>query len=121
MLGRAGEAEDAFRRAIERDPKLGDAWLNAALLAGDRGDYTLALERLARGESLRGADPAIWYHRGRFFEALGRVAEARDAFDRCLALAPGFADASARRDVLARGIAGGAPADTAQQDSMRRP
>jgi tetratricopeptide (TPR) repeat protein len=121
MLGRAGEAEDAFRRAIERDPKLGDAWLNAALLAGDRGDYTLALERLARGESLRGADPSIWYHRGRFFEALGRVAEARDAFDRCLALAPGFADASARRDVLARGTASGAPADTAQQDSMRRP
>ena len=122
MLGRAAEAEEAFQRAIERDPRLGDAWLNAALLAGDRADYALALERLGRGESLRGADPAIWYHRGRFFEGLGRLADARDAFDRCLALAPGFADASARRDDLARRIAGAAAADTtAQQDSSRRP
>lgn len=121
MLGRADEAEAAFQRAIERDPRLGDAWLNAALLAGDRGDYTLALERLDRGESLRGADPGIWYHRGRFFEAVGRIAEARDAFDRCLALAPGFADASARRDALARRIAGGATADSVEQGSRRQP
>ncbi|MFN0150674.1 MAG: tetratricopeptide repeat protein [bacterium] len=96
MLDRLREAEDAFMRAIDRDPGLGDAWLNAALLAGDRGESALALDRLAKGEALRGEDPMIWYHRGRFLENLGRRGEARGAYERALRLAPAFTDASER-------------------------
>lgn len=100
MLGRHSEAEAAFQRAIERDPRLGDAWLNAALLAGDRGDFALALDRLAKGEALRGEEPMIWYHRGRFSESLGRKDDAIASYDRALQLAPGLADASSRRSAL---------------------
>jgi len=100
MLDRVQEAEISFRRAIDRDPSLGDAWLNAALLAGDRGDFALALERLAKGEALRGEEPMIWYHRGRFLERLGRRDDAAVAYERALQLAPAFNDASERRDAL---------------------
>lgn len=63
--GRAEEAEPAFRRALELDPKLDRAWYGLALvlIRMDRGDE--ALLALKRNTELQPMSPYGWYQLAR--------------------------------------------------------
>jgi Flp pilus assembly protein TadD len=93
---RSGALEDASRLLdaaftdVENDPDL----LNAlATVAYQRGDYPRACDLIARALRERDADPRLWLNGGLAFAAAGRVASARAAFERVLALQPGHAGA----------------------------
>ena len=63
--GRPGDAEPAFRRALELDPKLDRAWYGLALvlIRMDRGDEALAA--LKRNTELQPMSPYGWYQLAR--------------------------------------------------------
>jgi tetratricopeptide (TPR) repeat protein len=89
----AGEAERAYRRAIELDPALGDAWLNLGVLLGDIGRTAEAIS-LYRQAIRRLPDQALLhFNLAVMLEDAGRAADALVAYDRCLALDPKAADA----------------------------
>ena len=61
-LERLGDAEQAFRRAVELDPRLDRAWygLGLVLMGLQRGDETEAA--LLRNTELQPMSPYGWYH-----------------------------------------------------------
>lgn len=88
--GRLDEAHDAYERALELDPSLPMAYLHLGRIAALRGRHAEAVRRLEQGlEQLRGE------HRreallalGESYRALGRPAEAVDAYRSVLAQEP---------------------------------
>jgi tetratricopeptide (TPR) repeat protein len=89
----AAEAERAYRRAIELDPDLGDAWLNLGVLLGEAGRTAEAIA-LYRQAIRRLPDLALLhFNLAVMLEDAGRAADALAAYDRCLALDPKAADA----------------------------
>jgi glycosyltransferase involved in cell wall biosynthesis len=92
--GALGEAErrlDAALADVANDADL----LNArAMLAYQRRDHAAACDFLARALAERGADARLWFNGGLANAAAGRVAAARAAFGRVLALQPGHPGAT---------------------------
>ena len=96
-VGRSEDALEAHRAAARLRPGWTDAHRNAALtlLTLDRAEEAVAEARAAVA-----ADPApaaSWSVLGRALLAIGRLADAADALDRALALAPTLAPALAAR------------------------
>ena len=86
-------ARSAYRRAIELDPDLVDAYVNLGRLAFEEGDareaarlYHLALERDPD-------DPVVHFNLALALEDTRGVAPAATHYERALELDPGFADA----------------------------
>ena len=82
-----------YRRAIETEPTLADAWLNLGVLLGDAGRipeaialYRQALLRLP-GQALLHFNLAV------MLEDAGQLPDALKAYDACLAIDPKAADA----------------------------
>ena len=100
-LRRLEDAASCFRRAIEIQPGLTRAHYGLGLsqsLAGDAGDavesYRAAIASAAgHTPGHASGQAAIWNDLGRALRALGRLAEAADAFRHAIAINPDFADA----------------------------
>ena len=108
MLGRRVEAEAAFRRALTLDPGLADAWFNLANILReeqrlDEADaayrrvvalqpqHVAALNNLANLLRLRGRDgdaAEALHYLGDTLQDVGRTADAANAYQQALALAP---------------------------------
>jgi tetratricopeptide (TPR) repeat protein len=91
-----GEFQIAFRAERMRlkiCEELGDCFLQ-------KGQYSIAEKVLLRALQLKRGDDlellGIYYHLGRTYEELGRFDEARDAFERVLALDINFQDVPQR-------------------------
>lgn len=86
-------ARAAYRRALEDDPDLVDAYVNLGRLAHAAGDARAAarLDHLALERSPE--DPIVHFNLALALEDLGSAAEAIAHYRRALALDPDFADA----------------------------
>lgn len=83
---RRAEAEAAFAAAGERSPRWALPHFEQARLDAYDRRYGAALLALGAALARDPLNAGLWWERGRYLEALGRLPEARLAFGRCLAL-----------------------------------
>lgn len=99
QAGHAGEAEDIYRRLLDRAPPaadvevLGAAAYNLAVLVRGRGDLQEAAELGRRAVAYRPNHAKSCNNLGAMIEALGPTEEAEANFRRALDLQPGYANA----------------------------
>lgn len=89
---RPGDADKAIGRALEHDEHLsslqrGLARIDRARAVLAMGEVELAIAHLTEAEEFAAADPFLWYMKGSLLLDSGRLAEARAAVDKGLALA----------------------------------
>jgi len=87
------EALGHYQTAVEGWPENVDLRLNYALALVDVGDSQGALKQLDAAATLRAGDPAAYLLAGKVLLTTGRYEEARQRFERVLALKPGDEDA----------------------------
>lgn len=87
------EAAAAYRRAVELDPDLADAWINLGRLTHEAGDakHAIALYREALARSPE--DPVVHFNLALALEDTREDRAAACAYERALELDPSFADA----------------------------
>lgn len=84
--GRFGEAEAAYRRALDQDPKLGRAWNNIALVYRTLQRNEDSLQAFDRAVELSPAHPDLRVQHGEALLAAGRNQDAIQAYDAAIAL-----------------------------------
>jgi tetratricopeptide (TPR) repeat protein len=89
------EALGHYQTAVEGWPENVDLRLNYALALVDAGDHPGALTQLDAAATLRASDPTAHLLAGKVLLTTGRYEEARQRFERVLALEPGDEDARA--------------------------
>ena len=87
------EALGHYQTAVDGWPENVDLRLNYALALVDAGDSPGALKQLDAAATLRATDPTAHLLAGKVLLTTGRVEEARQRFERVLALKPGDDDA----------------------------
>lgn len=96
-LGRAGEAEDAYRQALALQPGDAAAWSNLGGLYSEQRRHRDAREAYGHALVLQPDFPEAHNNLGVALLALDQGEAALAQFDRALALRPGFADALGNR------------------------
>jgi tetratricopeptide (TPR) repeat protein len=91
--GDVAAAEEAYRRALERDPALAAAHNNLGRLAHAGGRRGEARDHFERALALDGEQPEARYNLANLLDELGEAARAVEEWSRVVALHPGFADA----------------------------
>lgn len=86
-------ARDAYRRALELDPRHVEARINAGRLLLEASLPAAAEAHFALARSSRPEDATAAFQHGVALEALGRLQEALDAFERVVERAPRYRDA----------------------------
>jgi tetratricopeptide (TPR) repeat protein len=86
--GRVGEATLATAAAVERNPGNGRAWTNRAVLCGLVGDAACRLEAADRAAATAVLQSPSLVNAALAYEALGRIAEADEAYRRSLLTNP---------------------------------
>jgi len=96
LLSKSGNwsgAEEAFRKAIAIDPKLGHAWAHLGEMLYSRAKkYDEAGEALAKAVQLSPRDYWAWYHMGRLLSIKGEEARAEKALRNAAELEPSDAN-----------------------------
>lgn len=87
-LGRAADAEAAYRRAIRAAPGYAAAHHNLGALLSHQERAEEALEALERSRRLGLDAPELYVNLGRVLAQLGRLDQAEDAYSRAVARAP---------------------------------
>lgn len=82
-------AGGVLARAVERFPESGPLWLDLGTLAGEQGDYALAVRCLERAVSLMPGEAVAHRNLGAAKLAMGDVEGARRSFGEALRLDPG--------------------------------
>lgn len=98
-----GDVKDTLAElstAAQLAPQNARIWYNLGLAQNQAGQTASALESLARAESADASDPSIPYAEATILARLGRVAEARAAAKRALAIAPDYAAARQLLELL---------------------
>jgi tetratricopeptide (TPR) repeat protein len=96
---RLEDAERAYRRAVELDPRSGLAWDGLGLTLYNAGRLAEARSALERALSIEAANSRALFHLALVDEREGAVGVAADGYERALALSPNDADIA---DHLAR-------------------
>ncbi len=92
LAGRFDEAEAAYRKGIEKDPKSRPCRINYGLMLA-RSDH----EAEATTQLQAVLTPAeVHYNLGSVYELRGKIAQAREEYQKALSVDPGFADARTR-------------------------
>jgi len=118
-----GDAERAYRRALELDPRSGLAWDGLGLTLYDAGRLAEARSALESALSIEPSNSRALFHLALVDEREGAVGVAADGYERALALSPNDADtavhlARARRsNATELGLAG---KTREARDEMRR-
>src|SRR5690349_12478302 len=84
--GRLGEAEQLYREHLASEPSSALALSNLGQMVLERGDAAGALTLFQRAVASRPRFANAHAHLGNALAALGRLKEARDAFDQALAI-----------------------------------
>ncbi|MEW6281363.1 MAG: tetratricopeptide repeat protein [Candidatus Eremiobacterota bacterium] len=98
--GRYAEAETAFSRAVEGDPRDFRAWLGRGQTRFGAGDAVAAAADLERAVALEPASVVARYNLAVALAGSGRVEQARSQLDRALKADPSFAPAARLRERL---------------------
>lgn len=92
-----GEAErviSELRLAVKTNPRHARAWYNLGLAQSRAGDRIAALDSLVQAENSDAQDASIPYAHATVLAQLGKLAEAKAAAQRALALNPNFTEAA---------------------------
>jgi tetratricopeptide (TPR) repeat protein len=89
----AEEAQSAYRRALEIDPRMADAHLNLGKLDHEAGRFDEAETHYRATAQLASADAVPYFNLGVLLEDLKRPREAVECYKQSLARNPDFADA----------------------------
>jgi lipopolysaccharide biosynthesis regulator YciM len=109
--GRSEEARRALRRALRRDPRCVDAWIQLGALEAERGRSKRALAAWQKVPELdRRVGPEVYPRLEATYAALGRAREFEDYLRRLLEAQPGDVDA---RLALARALSARGDTDSA--------
>jgi tetratricopeptide (TPR) repeat protein len=87
------EARDAYRRALDLDPEMADAWVNLGRLLHESGDARAAAQHYRKAIELRPDDVIALFNLGVALEDLRMPEEAILAYRTALAADAGCADA----------------------------
>jgi tetratricopeptide (TPR) repeat protein len=83
-------AEQLYKRALERNPRLVEARIRLGRVLGRRGRHEEAIDQLRQGRAAEA--PVLQFYAHLFladeFEALGKDDEARQSYEQAAALAP---------------------------------
>jgi len=109
--GRSRRAEEAYREALEADPRHPQAWNNLGNLLADQGRIDAALEAYARAIAVTPYDSTIHVNRGLALIEAGRAPEALEAFAAAVQANP--ADPKAHAQYGAALLAAGRMAEAA--------
>ncbi len=96
-LASAGElarSEEAFREALELDPRFADAAYNLGVVLLARGESNRAVLLLEQTASVRPEDAGIRFALGKALSECGRHAQATDEFRRAVRLDPSLEEAA---------------------------
>jgi len=91
-LGDDDAARKSYDQSLRLNPNQFNAWLGLGLLAEKQGKLAEAISDLSRAVELR-PTPRAYYELGRTLALAGRSAEALDAYEQALKIAPDFAEA----------------------------
>lgn len=91
-LGRAADAERAYRDAARLDGRGHDAWVNLGRILRARGDHEGAFQAFTHAVDRASTDDAALLGRGLSHAALGRVDDAAADFRRAAEIAPNDAE-----------------------------
>lgn len=91
--GAPGEAQQLYRRALEKDPNHADAHVNLGRLLHEAGELHAALLHYRSALRVRPNDPTASFNIGVALEDLGSIDEAITAYEAAIACDPGNADA----------------------------
>jgi len=91
--GRLDEARECYRKVLQTDPEHPDARHLSGMLAYHEGDYESAVGEINRALVRNPASALYLTNLGSAYRALGRLDEARQAFERAIQVQPGYADA----------------------------
>lgn len=86
-------ASQLFLEAVHANPGYGDAWFHLAQCTYQLGQYDLALQYLTAAEKYARGSTGVLDLRGMCFIALGKLSDARSAFNAVLKLKPNDIDA----------------------------
>ncbi len=89
--GSPNEAEAAYKKALENDPKRGDAHARLAILCDQKGDFEAASRHFAEAIRRAPKDPELLCDQGYHFYLQRRWAEAEASLNRAIALDKGHA------------------------------
>ncbi len=91
--GQPAAAEQAFRQAVQLEPRLPEAYTDLALVLGREGKLDEAVETLRRSLAIAPAQPAANLYLGVFLFQSNHISEARTALQQATEQASGNADA----------------------------
>jgi tetratricopeptide (TPR) repeat protein len=87
-IGLAGDAERAYRKAVEVNPRHAKAWANLGLMLAKRGDYDGEIRCYRRSLALRPNHAATWQNLAAAARQANRPDESREALIQVGRLAP---------------------------------
>jgi predicted O-linked N-acetylglucosamine transferase (SPINDLY family) len=86
QAGRLAEAEQAYCRVLQSDPRSSDALHLLGLLAHQVGRHDVAAERIRQAIAVQGNQPNYYNNLGEVYRTSGRAAEARACYEQALRL-----------------------------------
>ncbi len=84
--GKIDEAENGYRRLLERHPEQAEALQLLAMIAGQRGDFTEARQLIERALAIAPASPLLHNNHGLVLQGLGQVTDAIECFSRAIGI-----------------------------------
>jgi protein O-GlcNAc transferase len=93
QAGRWQEAEAAYRRMLDADPRNVEALHLLGALLSQMGHFAAAVAVMERALQCRPADPVLWNNLGNALKDAGRLADAEKSYRESLKRLPGFAHA----------------------------
>jgi protein O-GlcNAc transferase len=88
MAGRADQAEHIYRRLLQIQPRNADALHLLGILAGDRGDFSGAIESIGKAIAIDPSNHSYHANLGKMFSSLDQPARAEACYRRAVKLKP---------------------------------
>src|SRR5205085_10115902 len=91
--GKLADAERFYREVLAADANNPDAWRLLGVIASQVSKFEVAVQLIARSAQIRGDLPEVWTDLGAALLGLGKLEDAKVAYEKALAIRPDFAPA----------------------------
>src|SRR3954468_18523686 len=91
--GKLADAERLYKEVLAADANIPDAWRLLGLIASQVGKYEVAVQLIARSAHLHPNSPQVWTDLGAALLGMGKLEDAKVAYEKALAVDLNFAPA----------------------------